>query len=378
MYHVFIISADKFGRKCARAVHVHKDDEEGSSRHIWTQVPGCSKSFLRKLFTTLLGGTCKSLTGLCEVKEEYRRKTELAKRKIERIGNIIHREDEAKILHQKIDRNYDYHKAGLIHHYKDDAEPICMCLKCGFCSETNPVDPVPCAHRQNCTHTGLCEHCESTEKLLESLVSFAQESFDRPNNTMLEKDIAAEEIKWFNGYRETILAYRSHIARCIAEQKRISDILSTLTPEQALLVFDFKQKVNAAAFRETQADYYSKAGVICFGVMEMRLIEDEKDSLEVVFTMYLSDDKTQDFGFVSQAIHHHLSEELPERVNAVHFDSDGAGVFSSSKMKALLMNWFDWVGIKVISQHISVAGDGKDNLDGKFGKLEAVSLHSSD
>ena len=69
MYHVFIISADKFGRQCARAVHAHKNDKEGSSRHIWTQVPGCSESFLRKLFKTLLGGTCKSLTGLCEASQ---------------------------------------------------------------------------------------------------------------------------------------------------------------------------------------------------------------------------------------------------------------------------------------------------------------------
>ena len=318
------------------------------------------------------------MTGLCEAKEEYRRKTDLAKTKIERIGNILHRDDQARTLNQKIDKNYDWHKACCMHHFKDDAEYKCMCLLCGFCSEMNPVDPVPCTHRENCTHQGLCEHCEGTKKLLEDLVLFAKESFDRPSNSMLEKDIAAEEIRWFKGYHETILAYWSHVARCVAEQKRISNILSTLTPEQALLVFDFKQKVNAAGYRETQAEYFGKAGVICFGIMEMRLIEDEKDMIEVVFTMYLSDDKTQDFGFVSQAIHHYLSNELPERVNTVHFDSDGAGVFSSSKMKALLMNWFDWVGIEVHSLHISVAGDGKDNLDGKFGTLKALLLYSCD
>lgn len=34
-----------------------------------------------------------------------------------------------------------------------------------------------------------------------------------------------------------------------------------------------------------------------------------------------------------------------------------------------MVQWFDWVGIQVKSLHISVAGDGKDNLDGKFGKF---------
>ena len=311
-------------------------DHDKGSHHLWTQFPGCSETFLQKLFTALLGSTCKSLNGLCKAKEEYRRKTDLAMTKIEQIGNILNHNDQARILNQKIDKNYDWYKACCIHHTYDNAEHICMCLLCGFCREKNPVDPVPCTYHENCTHQGLCEHCEGTKKLLEDLVLFAKESFDRPSNSMLEKDIAAEEIRWFKGYHETILAYRSHVARCVAEQKRISNILSTLTPEQALLVFDFKQKVNAAGYRETQADYFGKAGVIRFGIMEMWLIEDEKDMIEIIFTMYLSDDKTQDFGFVSQAIHHCLSEEQLEQVNAVHFDSDGAGVFSSSKTKVLL------------------------------------------
>ena len=212
--------------------------------------------------------------------------------------------------------------------------------------------------------------CASTVmKLRSEIISLAKESYDRPGNSSFQKDIAAEEINWFKGYQDTICAFRSHIARCIAEQRHTTNILSKLTPAEALLVFDFKQKVNAAGFRETQAEYFGKAGIICFGVMEMRLMENEKDMLEVVFTMYVSDDKTQDFGFVSQAIHHYLSNELSDCVTAVHFDSDGAGVFSSSKMKALMVQWFDWVGIQVKSLHISVAGDGKDNLDGKFGKF---------
>uniref|UniRef100_A0A7S2KBE3 Uncharacterized protein n=1 Tax=Leptocylindrus danicus TaxID=163516 RepID=A0A7S2KBE3_9STRA len=244
-----------------------------------------------------------------------------------------------------------------------------MCLPCGFHSEKKPCDPVPCAHRDNGTHKGLCKHCDKTEKMLLDIIALATENYNLPRNTLLQKDLAAEEIKWFMGYQDTICSYRSHIARCIAEQRHVTSILSNLTPAEALLVFDFKQKVNSAGYKETQVEYYGKAGVICFGVMEMRLMDNEDDMLEVVFTMYVSDDKTQDFGFVSQAIHHYLSAELPECVKSVHFDSDGAGVFSSSKMKALIVQWSDWVGIQVKSLHISVAGDGKDNLDGKFGQI---------
>ena len=351
---------DKFNRQCAHAKH-----DGGCCK--FTQVPGCSQSFLRKIISTLLSGTCKSFTGLCEIKEEYRRKTELAKKKLRRLGNILNCETSVEKLISRIDANYDWHKASCALHFGDDKVNACMCLPCGFHSEKS--DPVHCAHRENDNHKGLCKDCNETEKMIRDIIALAKESYDRPGNSVLEKDFAAEDIKWFKGYQDTIIAYRSHIARCIAERGHLSNILSKLTPEEAVLVFDFKQKVNAAGFRETQAEYFGKAGVICFGVMEMRLMEDDKDMLEVVFTMYVSDDKTQDFGFVSQAIHHYLSEELSDSVSAVHFDSDGAGVFSSSKMKALIIQWIEWVGIQVKSLHISVAGDGKDNLDGKFGKI---------
>lgn len=353
---------DKFGRQCAHAKH-----DGGCCK--FTQTPGMSETFLKKMFSSLLSGTCKSFTGLCVIKEEYRRQTEVAKKKLQRLGIILHREEDVEKLIAIVDESYDWHKTDCARHFGDDKEHICMCLPCGFHSEKKPCDPVPCAHRDNGTHKGLCKHCDKTEKMLLDIIALATENYNLPRNTLLQKDLAAEEIKWFMGYQDTICSYRSHIARCIAEQRHVTSILSNLTPAEALLVFDFKQKVNSAGYKETQVEYYGKAGVICFGVMEMRLMDNEDDMLEVVFTMYVSDDKTQDFGFVSQAIHHYLSAELPECVKSVHFDSDGAGVFSSSKMKALIVQWSDWVGIQVKSLHISVAGDGKDNLDGKFGKF---------
>ena len=256
---------DKFGRQCAHAKH-----DGGSCK--FTQVPGMSESFLKKMISSLLSGTCKSFTGLCEIKEEYRRKTELAKKTLQRLGVILHRENHVDILIRRIGESYDWHKTSCASHFGDNKENICMCLFCGFHSDEKPCDPVPCTHRENGTHKGLCKHCDETKKLLREIISLAKESYDRPGNSSFQKDIAAEEINWFKGYQDTICAFRSHIARCIAEQRHTTNILSKLTPAEALLVFDFKQKVNAAGFRETQAEYFGKAGIICFGVMEMRLM----------------------------------------------------------------------------------------------------------
>ena len=62
----------------------------------------------------------------------------------------------------------------------------------------------------------------------------------------------------------------------------------------------------------------------------------------------------------------------------VHFQADGAGCFKGNVAKAACIHWSKLVGIEEKTYKISVAGCGKSNLDGMFGRFSVVLSNAVD
>jgi hypothetical protein len=103
---------------------------------------------------------------------------------------------------------------------------------------------------------------------------------------------------------------------------------------------------------------------------------DEADKLQgvkdVQFVFMVTDDCLTDAWEVACAKNALYEEFLPEHVTRVSFWSDGAGCFKSKTHRVFQPFWKHWTGVDEIELRITPAGNGKSQLDGRFGWLNFV------
>ena len=111
--------------------------------------------------------------------------------------------------------------------------------------------------------------------------------------------------------------------------------------------------------------------------MVLTNIEEREDKVDADFFFFFCDDTTQDSNFVLSAKSYIYSEFLPslfsktEETVEAFWQSDGAGCFNSTLMKACQPYWYKWTGRHVEEKEIghNEAGDGKTKLDAFFAVL---------
>ena len=85
--------------------------------------------------------------------------------------------------------------------------------------------------------------------------------------------------------------------------------------------------------------------------------------------MMVTDDTLQDENQVIAGKKLLYKEHLPEHIKKVHFVSDGAGCYKSKLHRTIQPFYKIWTGVEEVTLRISPAGDGKTNLDGRYGTL---------
>ena len=245
-----------------------------------------------------------------------------------------------------------------------------MCLECGF--HDNVTDPVACPKRDANNHTNPCEECAQSFELFKDLRDFHNEvdksleqiySFD-----YLIKDDMEQWKEDLDTYFKNFMMYRSHIAQAKDESMWDASFYKNLSPNECVVVMDFKMKILSSLFREKQRDWFSKRGFSLLGALIIFGSPEDEDHNEVLYHFFISSDTTQDAEYVNTVKQILYKSILPQYgIDSVHYRCDGAGCFVSSEAKAAMSHWFRLCGVMERTYKNNVPGKGKSPLDGQFG-----------
>jgi hypothetical protein len=194
-------------------------------------------------------------------------------------------------------------------------------------------------------------------------------------NDLLREElrIAFEDLEAVDQRIEDLREFRSHMSRHVSEERYAANELRTLSDNVASVICDYKMKILACYFRESQSKWFGKSGTSAIGFMIITNPTDEEGKAsgkkDVSFVILFTDDTYQDEWGVATAKLYLYKNCLPSQIDTVYFTSDGAGYFKSKLHKAIMPFWKMWTGVAERKNRVTPAGDGKTALDGMFGQL---------
>ena len=332
-----------------------------------------SASTLERIIGGITRGQLKSLAGLDD--EDTLKGRNSIERLLE-IYTILSNamdlcEEETKQMRGVINHITDFHKTDFHKHLERTGERSCQCISCGLHSSD---EPTACTSE----HKGPCKECEDSLQVFSDMIDLAKKAQSIQGIPPEKKEQYFELQKEIEKCRKNLIDWRSHIVRKKVESGFSRDEISSLQPDEAIVVSDFKMKILPMYFRENQRKFFGKRGTACLGFMVLTNAEGKDGEVDVHFFFFFSNDTTADTNFVlagkSYIYSEFLPKELPEAQRIkVRFESDGAAAFNSNTAKACMPYWSKWTNGRVEEVQIrhSVNGDGKSPLDGAFGKLGA-------
>jgi len=336
----------------------------------FTPKEALSVESLRKFLKTLTVGQQRSFAGL---DDEMVYKGTNNVRRLHEIYDLVATEesDEArKEMKERIDHILHWHQSGFRFHLTEEGGKCCQCIPCGIHSDAEPI-PCPLNHR----HEDACHDCEESFQVISDIKTLIQKAKAREDNTMQQDETYHEVVQELSTCRTNLIEYRAHIVRKRIEGKFQREQIQSLKDNEAIVVCDFKMKINPMYFREAQKDWFGKRGTACCGFLVYTKAEVEGE-VNAEYFYFFSDDTCQDANMVMAAKAYiygeHLPTLFPEGTSIeVKFETDGAGCFNSALLKACQPLWYLWTDKQVEEIQIrhSVNGDGKSCLDGSFAKL---------
>ena len=355
----------------------------------FTPPGGMSYNSMKRLLDCLTNGSLKSLAGL---DDEDTLKGGCSIKRLHEVCHLIVDaanlpQKEVKILTEKINDCYTWHKCGYKAHLQRNGVKICQCISCGLSARDKPKTKKPdnskkpkkptkvcydnecneCKLRDDGIHEGPCNDCEKSFQVFSDLLRIAQRVKALPNLSCPDKEKYLELELEIKKCRQNLIDWRSHIVRKKVESDFTRNQNQSLKQNEAVVVSDYKMKILATYFRENQKKFFAKRGTSCLGFMILTNVDSKEGTVDVNFVLLFSNDTTQDANFVLSAKAYIYSEFVPTlfpddigTIN-VKFESDGAGCFNSSALKGCQPYWHEWTEGKVEEVQVrhSVNGDGK-------------------
>jgi hypothetical protein len=282
-----------------------KDHDKGESKCRCQFTPSqlLSPSSVVKFVSATANGSLKNLAGLDDedvIKghDNFRRLIEIARMLCIRLQKPKAEQDK---LIDEIEKCKVFHDTTFVGHVHDHAERSCQCRACGFTSPQEAatkgkklhVNHVYCQHRENNSHTGRCNDCETSFEMFSTLFRLAKEAEKLPNATTSEREDFYEIGNELVTRRQNLIGLRSHKVRKKVESDFDRKQTQTLGPDECIIISDFKMKILAMYFRENMRLFYGKRGISCLGFMVIKAC-DEDDKVDVHFYLFFSNDTTQD------------------------------------------------------------------------------------
>lgn len=200
-------------------------------------------------------------------------------------------------------------------------------------------------------HDLCCEKCSSIFIFLKEL-----------------RKLFPDNIEEINEYEDKLLFYIAHQIRKKYLNSQYNVELYNLTEDGAILICDYKMKVNPRSARETKQDFFGKGGWTLHTILVITKSLDTKQKLIVRAFDHWSDDNKQDAWFTVSAFDAVFSQ-IENNIKWISIFSDNGGHYHNSELMVLITHWYSWYNIEVKKWQFLEAGEAKTIVDSHHAQL---------
>ena len=162
-------------------------------------------------------------------------------------------------------------------------------------------------------------------------------------------------------YQKKLIAFMSHHARKIYLNAQLPATLSQLNDDEALIIVDYKMRINPKKARETKDEWFGKRGWTLHSVL-LYTKDQNTNNLNVNAFDHWSGDTKQDAWFTASSLHG-VVETLESKPKFVTIISDNGGHYHNSELMIILSYWKEWYDICVKKWIFLEAGEAKTAID---------------
>ena len=168
--------------------------------------------------------------------------------------------------------------------------------------------------------------------------------------------------------KQKSVLYRNHILRGVHECSVRGRILASLKPNQVLVICDWKMKWLVQFFRESQVQFFGKAGIAWHGTMFIFRDPEDPENFLVEYEDTMTDDKKEDgFAVVSaMELGLHSFRNRHPHIDEWYLLTDGANCYSGKYLCMALPEISSWTGCRILAHHTGEPGKNKTSLDAHF------------
>jgi len=173
--------------------------------------------------------------------------------------------------------------------------------------------------------------------------------------------------KEFEEYQDKLLYYLSHQLRKIYLNSQFNAALRELKNNDAVLICDYKMKVNPKSSHETKGEFFGKEGWTLHTILVITKSSDNNELIVRAFDHW-SDDGKQDAWFTASAFDAVLSK-IGEGIEHIRIFSDNGGHYHNSELMVIVSYWKKWYNLSVTSWQFLEPGEAKTIVDSHHAKL---------
>ncbi|GBC53669.2 hypothetical protein GLOIN_2v1483553 [Rhizophagus irregularis DAOM 181602=DAOM 197198] len=183
----------------------------------------------------------------------------------------------------------------------------------------------------------------------------------------LKKHLPLDQHENLDGYQKQLIAFMSHHARKIYLNAQLPAILSQLDDDEALMIVDYKMRINPKKARETKDEWFGKRGWTLHTVL-LYTKEQNTDNLNINAYDHWSGDTKQDAWFTASSLHGVL-ETLEKKPKYITIISDNGGHYHNTELMIILSHWKEWYDVYINKWIFLEAGEAKSTIDSHHAQI---------
>jgi hypothetical protein len=171
-------------------------------------------------------------------------------------------------------------------------------------------------------------------------------------------------------YQKKLIAFMSHHARKVYLNAQLPATLSQLGSDEALIIVDYKMRINPKKARKTKDEWFGKRGWTLHSVL-LYTKNQNSNTLNVNAFDHWSGDTKQDAWFTASSLHG-VIETIERKPKFVTIISDNRGHYHNTELMVILSHWKEWYDICVKKWIFLEAGEAKTAIDSHHAQVSNV------
>ena len=162
----------------------------------------------------------------------------------------------------------------------------------------------------------------------------------------------------------------SHHARKIYLNAQLPATLAQLNSDEALIIVDYKMRINPKKARETKDEWFGKRGWTLHSTL---LYTKDLDTNHININAFdhWSSDTKQDAWFTASSFDA-VFEAVDPKPKWIKIFSDNGGHYHNSELMTIVANWNQWYGIDVRGWHFFEPGEAKSSVDSHHAQVSYI------